>query len=216
MDFSESVAKIKSVPKDAGSKEQPFLFYITEGIHKASVNFHLQYGKESKRWNMHIRECSSKAAILQCSSADCKGKPCKATAKIAILDPKLIIVERKENQKKPRNIFKFNYDHPDIKDIKKYGQVTTIKYHAENCKPSLRYHVIQREFRSYNGKVSVSVNSDQSKIQYDNSNFVLPGEKLALEAGVSIQKERFSALKKIQRSRGLILKSLPVSTVNYE
>ena len=202
MDFTETVAKIKSVPRYAGSKDEPHLFYITEGVHQKSVNFHLQYGAGNKRWNMHVRACSSKAAILQCSSADSKANPCKGTAKIAILDPKLIIVEKKENVKKPRNIFKLNYDHPDVKDIKKYGQVTTTKKHCESCKPSLRYHVIQREFRSNNGKVSVSLNSDQSKIQYDNSNFIIHKDKLTVEAGISVRKEQFSALKKIQKSSG--------------
>ncbi|CAG5089240.1 Oidioi.mRNA.OKI2018_I69.PAR.g12143.t1.cds [Oikopleura dioica] len=57
--------------------------------------------------------------------------PITGTAKIEILDPKLIIVERKENVKKPRNVFKLNYDHPDVKDIKKYGKVTTTRDHCK-------------------------------------------------------------------------------------
>ncbi|CAG5084104.1 Oidioi.mRNA.OKI2018_I69.PAR.g10548.t1.cds [Oikopleura dioica] len=165
MDFTESVAKLKSVPRYAGSKEQPHLFYITEGVQKTSINYHLQYGRGDARWNMHVRACSAKAAILQCSSADSKVNPCKGTAKIEILDPKLIIVERKENVKKPRNVFKLNYDHPDVKDIKKYGKVTTTRDHCKSCKPSLRYHVIQREFRSNNGKKLVV------KVRDDNFNF---------------------------------------------
>ena len=182
MDFTETVEKLRNVPRYAGSPDEPSLFFVTEGVHKTSLNFHLQYGRHDKRWHMHIRECSSQAAILECSSAHSKGKRCKGTAKMLILDPKLINSEKKEQAKRQRTVFKFNYEHPDRLETSKYGQVTTIKPHAEHCKASLRYHVIQRQFRSTVGKVSVNLNSDQSEIQYDNSNFVIAEDKLGPEA----------------------------------
>ncbi|CAG5098674.1 Oidioi.mRNA.OKI2018_I69.XSR.g15878.t1.cds [Oikopleura dioica] len=172
----------------AGSPDEPSLFFVTEGVHKTSLNFHLQYGRHDKRWHMHIRECSSQAAILECSSAHSKGKRCKGTAKMLILDPKLINSEKKEQAKRQRTVFKFNYEHPDRLETSKYGQVTTIKPHAEHCKASLRYHVIQRQFRSTVGKVSE--NPTETKVHRFDTTLHGLGENRLEAIGPVVEEEK--------------------------
>ena len=64
MDFTETYAILENAPKDGGSLSEPILFYISAGVHNDSLNFYLQYGKKSRQFLMHVRECSSKAITL--------------------------------------------------------------------------------------------------------------------------------------------------------
>ncbi|CBY10813.1 unnamed protein product [Oikopleura dioica] len=137
MDFTETYAILENVPKDGGSLSEPILFYISAGVHNDSLNFYLQYGKKSRQFLMHVRECSSKAITLHCTHARSKSAKCKATARIIILDPKVIKSEKKVQAKRDRTIFKLDYEFPDIKDLSKYGTVTTIKPHTCQSTPSL-------------------------------------------------------------------------------
>ncbi|CBY42266.1 unnamed protein product [Oikopleura dioica] len=137
MDFTETYAILENVPKDGGSLSEPILFYISAGVHNDSLNFYLQYGKKSRQFLMHVRECSSKAITLHCTHARSKSAKCKATARIIILDPKVIKSEKKLQAKRDRTIFKLDYEFPDIKDLSKYGTVTTIKPHTCQSTPSL-------------------------------------------------------------------------------
>ena len=150
---------------------------------------------------MHVRECSSKAITLHCTHARSKSAKCKATARIIILDPKVIKSEKKVQAKRDRTIFKLDYEFPDIKDLSKYGTVTTIKPHTCQSTPSL--FGVSREFRHTNGKLSVNLNKDQTQSQFDNSNLtdIMSVDKLARKAGFSLRKEKFSAQKKIQNSK---------------
>lgn len=150
MDFTETLhAILENVPKDGGSLSEPNLFYISAGVHNDSLNFYLQYGKKSRQFLMHVRECSSKAITLHCTHARSKSAKCKATARIIILDPKVIKSEKKLQAKRDRTIFKLDYEFPDIKDLSKYGTVTTIKPHTCQSTPSL--FGVSREFRHTNG-----------------------------------------------------------------
>ena len=109
---------------------------------------------------MHVRACSSRAINLQCAHARSKGTKCKAVTKIAVLDPKMIKSEKKQEAKRERTIFKLDREFPDIKDTSKYGTVTTIKPHT--CQPTPHLFGVAREFRHTNGKLSVSLNKDQT------------------------------------------------------
>ncbi|CBY13566.1 unnamed protein product [Oikopleura dioica] len=82
MDFTETYEILVNVPKDGGSLSEPILFYISAGVHNDSLNFYLQYGKKSRQFLMHVRECSSKAITLHCTHARSKSAKCKATVKI--------------------------------------------------------------------------------------------------------------------------------------
>nr|AAS21430.1 hypothetical protein 005-07 [Oikopleura dioica] len=208
MDFTETYAILENVPKDGGSLSEPILFYISAGVHNDSLNFYLQYGKKSRQFLMHVRECSSKAITLHCTHARSKSAKCKATAKIIILDPKVIKSEKKLQAKRDRTIFKLDYEFPDIKDLSKYGTVTTIKPHTCQSTPSL--FGVSREFRHTNGKLSVNLNKDQTQSQFDNSNLtdIMSVDKLSRKAGFSLRKEKFSAQKKIQNSKSYIMKGL--------
>ena len=80
-------AKIDRVPKDAGSEEIPELYHCGSGIQKESINWELQYGKRTRRYNMANKECSSSGLILKCTTT----VKCKARVKLKVNDPKLII-----------------------------------------------------------------------------------------------------------------------------
>ena len=156
-DFSETYEILVNVPSNAGSLTEPFLFYISPGVHNDSLNFYLQYGKKSQQFLMSVREASSRAVILQCIHARSKSAKCTGTVKIVVLDPKMLKSERKENLKKPRTIFKLDHEFPDIFQTSKYGTVTAIKPHT--CSPAPKLFGIRREFRHTNGKLSVSLNN---------------------------------------------------------
>ena len=66
------------------------------------------------------------------------------------------------------NIIFGHYDYPDINQIKKYGKITAIKPHS--CTPAPKLFGIKREFRHTNGKLSVSLNKDQTQSMFDSSN----------------------------------------------
>ncbi|CBY32508.1 unnamed protein product [Oikopleura dioica] len=125
MEFTETYEILVKVPKDAGSLSEPFLFYVTAGIFHDSLSFYLQYGRKSQQFLMHVRACSSRAINLQCTHARSKGTMCKAVTKIIVLDPKMIKSEKRLEAKRERTIFKLDHDFPDIKDLSKYGTVTT-------------------------------------------------------------------------------------------
>jgi len=201
MDFTETYEILVSVPKDAGSWSEPFLFYMSPGVHNESLNFYLQYGKKSRQFLMHVRECSSKAITLQCTHARSKSAKCKATAKIIVLDPKIIKSEKKRQAKRDCTIFKLDYEFPDIKNLSKYGTVTTVKPHT--CKATPILFGVTRDFRQTNAKLSVNLNKDRTQSQFDNSNLtdIMSVDKLAKEAGFSLNREKLFARKKIRNSK---------------
>ncbi|CBY13722.1 unnamed protein product [Oikopleura dioica] len=96
-DYSEVHEICKNVPKNAGSADEPFPFYISDGERAKSLNFFLQYGKASRQYLMHVRHISSQSLTLQCSH------------------------EKKIHAKRTRTKFYVDYEYPDIKDLKKYG-----------------------------------------------------------------------------------------------
>ena len=200
-DFTETYEILVNVPSNAGSLSEPFLFYMSPGIHNESLNFYLQYGKKSRQYLMHVRECSSKSITLHCTHARSKGSKCTATAKVLVLDPKILKSEKKVQAKRDRTIFKLDYDFPDLTQISKYGTVTAIKPHT--CKPAPKLYGIRRQFRHTNGKLSVSLNKDQTQSMFDNSNLtdIMSVDKLSKSVGFSLRREKYSAQKKIQNSK---------------
>ncbi|CBY14168.1 unnamed protein product [Oikopleura dioica] len=130
MEFTETYEILVKIPKDSGSLSERFLFYVTAGIFHDSLSFYLQYGRKSQQFLMHVRACSSRASpnlqlCLQCTHARSKGTMCKAVTKIIVLDPKMIKSEKRLEAKRERTIFKLDHEFPDIKDLSKYGTVTT-------------------------------------------------------------------------------------------
>ncbi|CBY12082.1 unnamed protein product [Oikopleura dioica] len=202
-DFSEVHEICKNVQKNAGSADEPFPFYISDGERAKSLNFFLQYGKASRQYLMHVRNVSSQSLTLKCSHSGSKLVKCGALVKIIVLDPKIIRSEKKIQAKRTRTVFMVDYEYPDLKDIRKYGAATTIKPHSESCTPTGRYYAVKRQFRTNNGTLSVNLNKDQTQSQFDNSNLLdlMSTDKLAKYAEFSLKREHFSALKKIQNSK---------------
>lgn len=136
--------KIDNVPKDAGSEDIPKLYHCGPGIQKESLNWELQYGKRTRRYNMANKECSSSGLILKCSTT----RKCKARVKLKVNDPKLIVSETRVEKSRHRTRFKLNYDHPDVKDISKYTVLTSLQAHSDHCKPIAKFHAVAKQFRS--------------------------------------------------------------------
>ncbi|CBY35189.1 unnamed protein product [Oikopleura dioica] len=153
MDFAEIYEILVKVPKDAGSLSEPFLFY---------------YG--SQQFLMHVRACSSRAINLQCTHARSKGTMCKAVTKIIVLYPKMIKSEKRLEAKRERTIFKLDHDFLDIKDLSKYGTVTTIKPHT--CQPSPNLFGVTRWKRQSGTDINQQEASVAfSEIEEDNEDF---------------------------------------------
>ena len=102
--------------------------------------------------------------------------------------------EKKLQAKRERTIFKLDYEFPDIKDLSKYGTVTTIKPHTCLSTPNL--FGVSREFRNTNGKLSVNLNKDQTHSQFDNSNLtdIMYVDKLAKKACFSLRRDNILLL----------------------
>ena len=93
----------------------------------------------------------SQSITLKCSHSGSKLVKCKALAKIAVLDPKIIRSENKQQTKRNRTVFKIHYAFPDLKDVKKYGKTKVLKPNSEKCIPTGKYYAVKRSFRAING-----------------------------------------------------------------
>ena len=199
--------KIDKVPKDAGSEEIPELYHCGPGIHKGSLNWELQYGKRTRRYNMAKKECNSTGIILKCATTP----KCKGRVKMKVNDRKLIISETNVEKSRYRTRYKLNYDHPDLKDVSKYTVLTSMQPHSDHCKPIAKYHSVSRLFRSTNGQLSIDLNRDMTSDTFHNSNLpqLFCTDQLAdqKEVNFSIKREHFSAKMKIYNSQKYTVKS---------
>ena len=145
----------------------------------------------------------SQSITLKCSHSGSKLVKCKALAKIAVLDPKIIRSENKQQTKRNRTVFKIYYAFPDLKDVKKYGKTKVLKPNSEKCIPTGKYYAIKRSFRAINGKLSVTRNKDQTQSQFENSNLLdlMSTDEISKYAEFSLKKEIFSARKRIANSK---------------
>lgn len=123
---------------NSGLLSDPRIVKISPGSRANSLRFFLQYGSKSHQFLMRLRSCSSSAIILRCEHYTNKNRSkipkCDGMVKIIVLNPKILKIKKnvlaKRVWKKGHIVYLFNYDYPDTRNIKNYGEVTAIKPHT--------------------------------------------------------------------------------------